>query len=220
MNAIKKTVYLILGLWFSSFGYAQEIFHNYYYDQKRSFFEAMPTLKSPIILIGDSLTNCGNWDELFPNQHLINRGISGDITLGVLDRMDEIVRHQPEKVLLLIGINDLAQGITPNKILENYKKILARIQQASPKTTIIIQSVFPTNAAFTTFKNHQGKKEQIVAVNTLLQQLAVKEGALYLDLFSHLVDSEGQLDKKFTNDGLHLMAEGYVVWAKHLKNFL
>jgi len=152
-----------IGFFFSSLFigiYSQEskqYFHNYFYDQRRSFFEAMPIEKNEIILLGDSITNCANWDELFPNKKIVNRGISGDITLGVLDRMEEIVKRKPKKIFILIGINDISIDLDKSIILTNYQAIISKIKKDNPKTIVYVQSILPTNDAFDTFKKHQRK---------------------------------------------------------------
>lgn len=215
---MKKIVFLIFGLFLSNIGLAQEVkevFHNYYYDQKRSLFESLPLSQSaPVVLLGDSITNCGNWDELFPNQNIINRGISGDITLGVLDRLNEIVKRQPKKVFIMIGINDVAINNSTARILENYQKILTKIKTDSPQTIIYIQSLLPTNGTFTTFKNHQGKMDIVQQINKELATLALKNQVHFINLFPHFLDEKGQLDAKYTNDGLHLLGTGYQLWAR------
>lgn len=195
-------------------------FHNYFYDQRRSFFEAMPVYQNEIILLGDSITNCANWEELLPNKKVLNRGISGDITLGVLDRMNEIVKRKPAKIFILIGINDIAQNIDTKIILENYQKIISKITNESPKTKIYIQSILPTNDAYDTFKNHQGKTDIIKQVNEDLVVLAQKNNLFFLNLYPDFLDSEGKLNTKYTNDGLHLLGSGYLLWATILKKYI
>lgn len=195
-------------------------FHNYFYDQRRSLFESMPTRKNEIILLGDSITNCANWDELFPNEKVKNRGISGDITLGVLDRMDEIVKRKPKKIFILIGINDISLGIEKNIILANYKGIISKIKNDSPKTTVYIQSILPTNDAFDTFKKHQGKMDIIKAVNSDLEELAKENSVIFLNIFPEFLDEQGKLSKIYTNDGLHLLGDGYLHWASLLKKHI
>jgi lysophospholipase L1-like esterase len=199
---------------------SKQNFHNYFYDQRRSFFEAMPIEKNEIIMLGNSITNCANWDELFPNKRIKNRGISGDITLGVLDRMDEIVKRKPKKIFILIGINDISLNIDKSIILTNYQGIISKIKKDSPKTTIYIQSILPTNDAFDTFKKHQGKMDTIKEVNTALQKLASDNSVLFLNFFPEFLDNEGKLSKQFTNDGLHLLGEGYLHWASLLKKYI
>lgn len=198
----------------------KQIFHNYFYDQRRSFFESMPTDKNEIILLGDSITNCANWEEIFPGKKVKNRGISGDITLGVLDRMDEIVRSKPKKVFILIGINDIAQKISPEKILENYQNIILKLKNDSPRTRVYIQSILPTNDEFDTFKNHQGKMQMIKEINIELEKLAKENNVEFINLFPYFLDQNGKLSKSYTNDGLHLLGPGYLLWASIIKKYI
>lgn len=195
-------------------------FHNYFYDQRRSFFEAMPIEKNEIIMLGNSITNCANWDELFPNKRIKNRGISGDTTLGVLDRMDEIVKRKPRKIFILIGINDISLQIDKSIILTNYQGIISKIKKDSPRTAIYILSILPTNDAFDTFKKHQGKMDVIEEVNTALEKLAKDNKVVFLNIFLEFLDEEGKLSKQYTNDGLHLLGAGYLHWASILKKHL
>nr|WP_315148831.1 GDSL-type esterase/lipase family protein [uncultured Flavobacterium sp.] len=203
--------------------FAQETkqnFHNYFYDQRRSFFEAMPVEKNEIIMLGNSITNCANWEELFPNKRIKNRGISGDITLGVLDRMDEIVKRKPKKIFILIGINDIALKIDRSIILTNYQGIITKIKTETPKTTVYIQSILPTNDAFDTFKNHQGKMDIIKEVNVGLENLAKENEVVFLNIFPAFLDEQGKLSKQYTNDGLHLLGSGYLLWASLIKKYI
>ncbi|EJG02662.1 GDSL-type esterase/lipase family protein [Flavobacterium sp. F52] len=198
----------------------KQIFHNYFYDQRRSFFESMPTDKNEIILLGDSITNCANWEEIFPDKKVKNRGISGDITLGVLDRMDEVVGSKPKKVFILIGINDIAQKISPEKILENYQNIILKLKNDSPRTRVYIQSILPTNDEFDTFKNHQGKMQMIKEINIELEKLAKENKVEFINLFPYFLDQNGKLSKSYTNDGLHLLGPGYLLWASIIKKYI
>jgi len=195
-------------------------FHNYFYDQRLSFFEAMPIEKNEIIMLGNSITNCANWDELFPNKHIKNRGISGDITMGVLNRMDEIVKRKPKKIFILIGINDISLNIDKNIILTNYQGIISKIKKDSPKTIVYIQSILPTNDEFDTFKKHQGKMDIIKEVNLGLEKLAKDNKVVFLNIFPEFLDDEGKMNKQYTNDGLHLLGKGYVLWASLIKKHI
>jgi lysophospholipase L1-like esterase len=195
-------------------------FHNYFYDQRRSFFESMPVVKNEIILLGDSITNCANWDEIFSGKPVKNRGISGDITLGVVDRMDEIVRRKPKKIFILIGINDIALKIEKEVILKNYQTIVSRLKSDSPKTEIYIQSILPTNDEFDNFKNHQGKMQVIKEVNMDLEKMAKDNKAVFVNLFPEFLGQDGKLNKAYTNDGLHLLGPGYLFWASIIKKYI
>ena len=190
----------------------------YYYDQKLSMFEQMPTPKNCIIWLGDSITDGGEWSELFPNYNTMNRGISADNTFGVLYRLHEVIRRKPGKVFILIGINDISKNIPDEVILHNYKKIIDSIQQQSPSTKIYIQSILPTNNNYKDFKNHQNKTEHILFVNTELKKLCADKKITYVNLYDAFLDKEGKLNPEYTNDGLHLTGEGYLKWKEVLLN--
>lgn len=69
-----------------------------YYDAKRSFFESMPNDTNEIIFLGNSITDMCAWNELFGMANIKNRGISGDVINGVIDRLEEVVSSFPKKI--------------------------------------------------------------------------------------------------------------------------
>lgn len=188
------------------------------YHLKAGLFKSFPNSKKDVIFLGNSITAGVDWNELLGMKNARNRGISGDITFGVLERLDEVIEGKPAKVFLLIGINDISRNIPDSLIVENYKKIITRIQQGSPKTTIYLQTLMPVNNTFTQFKNHYNKDEHIEFINQSLKQLAQEFKVRLIDLNPLFQDKEGKLHKEFTEDGLHLNAAGYAHWASILKN--
>lgn len=191
-------------------------FHFYYYDQKLSMFEAMPSQKDCIVWLGDSITDGGEWSEMFPTKKTANRGISSDNTYGILNRLFEVKRLKPKKVFLLIGVNDIARNIPDSVIIKNFERIIDTFKLQMPTTTLYIQSILPTNNKFTNFKNHQNKTEHIIAINKSLRQLCKKHTITYINLHDTFTDKEGKLNEKYTNDGLHLTGQGYLQWKKVL----
>lgn len=181
-------------------------------------FKAYPDSKKDIIFLGNSITAGVDWTELLGKSNLRNRGISGDITFGVLERLDEVTEGKPAKVFILIGINDISRNIPDSFIIENYKKMIRRIKTESPKTKIYFHTLMPVNNEFTQFKNHYNKDEHILHVNEALKKLAASESITLIDLYPHFLNADNKLDKKYTVDGLHLNAEGYKVWARILTN--
>lgn len=192
-------------------------FHTTYYDQKRTQHESLVMGANTIVMLGDSITDMGEWQELTGFTHIRNRGISGDIALGVLDRLDHIVKAKPAKIFLLIGINDIARNIPDSLILATQRDIVRKIKQTSPRTQIFVQSILPTNNEFTQFVNHQNKTRIIRRLNEALYKMTTEERVTFVDLYSSFINSEGKLDKRYTNDGLHLLGEGYLLWVKILK---
>jgi len=188
-----------------------------YYNQKVSVFRLLPDTPGEIIFLGNSITDIGEWAELWQNPNVKNRGISGDNTFGVLARLDEVLSSKPRMVFVMIGINDIARNIPDSVILFNYQRILQRVKTESPATKLVFQSVLPTNNNYTEFKNHQNKTEHILAVNKGLQELCAKESITFVDLYPHFINAEGKLDPRYTNDGLHLTGEGYILWKSVLQ---
>ena len=191
-------------------------FRFYYYDQKLSMFEMMPDQDKEVVWMGDSITDGAEWSELFPDLRTLNRGISSDNTFGMLYRIGEVAKRKPVKLFLLIGINDIARNIPNEVILRNYVKLIDSIQIQSPNTKILIQTILPTNNVFTQFKNHQNKTEQIAEVNSSLKIICQQRGLQLVDLFTAMSDADGKLDKRYTNDGLHLNGAGYQRWKQFL----
>jgi lysophospholipase L1-like esterase len=217
---IYKTIILALGCLLTVGLRAQtsydSSFRFYYYDQKLSMFQTMPDRAGEVVWLGDSITDGGEWSELFPGVVTLNRGISADNTFGILYRIREITRRKPRKVFLLIGINDIARGIPDSVILYNYRRIVDSIRWQSPATQLYVQSLLPTNNAYSDFKNHQNKTEHIDYINGQLRQLCLQRKLVYVDLHAAFADKEGKLNSRYTNDGLHLTGAGYQRWKEVL----
>jgi len=194
--------------------------YSAYYYHKKNLFEQLPNGEEEIILLGDSITDGNEWAELFGNERLKNRGISGDVTDGVLYRLDEVTESKPEKIFIMIGVNDLARGRSAEYVLSHYEKIIDRIQQDSPDTEIYIQSILPVNDQFSQFTSHYEKADEIKAVNEELEQLANRRDLTYIDLFDDMSVDGDQLNPEYTEDGLHLNGNGYMVWKSEIEQYM
>lgn len=192
-----------------------------YYDQRKSLFEILPDTKNEIVFLGNSITDGSEWSELLQNSHAQNRGISGDTSEGVLFRLYQVTRVKPAKVFLLIGINDLARNISPDTVYVNICRIVSTIRTQSPKTKVYVQSILPVNNTFKTFGSHTSRTPQVKDLNEKLKNICPKLGATFVDLFSELKNpNDDLLNPMYTNDGLHLLGEGYKVWGKVIKPYL
>ena len=190
-----------------------------HYVKRLAEFKKQPIVKGKVIMLGNSITEGGNWKKLLKDSTVINRGISGDVTFGVINRLDEIVKRKPSKVFLLIGINDLSRKTPDEVILENLFSIVSRIRSGSPKTEIFVQSILPTNESFKNFMpNFKGKSSSILTINTQLQRYADKMKFTYVDLYSKFLDANGLMDAKYATDGLHLNQLGYQHWVSILRS--
>lgn len=187
-------------------------YQSTYHQMRKQMFEQMPNSETEIIFIGDSLTDQGEWAELLGNNNIRNRGISGDTTDGVLNRLNEITASQPQKLFLMIGANDLWNEQKPaSEIAQTYRLILEKIQQQTPETQVFIQSLLPMNTLQYPISVNNS---DIIAVNRHLQNLARDFSYTYIDLHQHFTNDQKQLDPLYTIDGVHLNGKGYLNWAK------
>lgn len=198
--------------------YGQE--YSTFYYQRATLFEQLPIGSKDIVFLGNSITNGGEWAELLNNPRVKNRGISGDVCQGVYDRLDPIVKGKPKKVFLLIGTNDLSRGRNPEFIVKGIQSIVDKIHQESPRTKVYVQSILPVNNTTGMFSGHTSKSNEILEVNSNLKLLSKEWGVTYIDLHSHFIDDEGKMNLKYSNDGLHLLGAGYLLWSKLLKPYM
>ena len=135
-----------------------------YYYHKKEHFESLPDTENEIIFLGNSITDNCEWAELFGNPRVKNRGIGGDDTDGVLERLNEVTTSDPSKIFILIGTNDLAYGKTATHVLENIVIMLDRIKSDSPETKVYLQSILPVDDAV----HYTRKNSDILLINLFL----------------------------------------------------
>jgi lysophospholipase L1-like esterase len=184
--------------------------------KRTALFATEPFATGQIIFLGNSITEGGPWSTLIKDKPVLNRGIGGDITFGVLKRLADIIKRQPSKLFILIGINDIGKDIPDAVIADNCRKIVERVQKGSPQTRIYLQSILPVNPTVRNFPQHYDKQEHITASNTLLKDVAAKAKITFIDLHPVFLNANKQLDERFTDDGLHLTPAGYDAWVKYL----
>lgn len=189
-----------------------------YYIHKLTQFRLMPNSPDEIIFLGDSITDIAEWAELFGKKNIRNRGISTDNTFGVLARLDEVVESKPQKIFLMIGINDIAKRTPDIMIVQNIQRIVKYVSVHSPKTKLIIQSILPTNNEFPEFAGYQNKDEHIRIVNQQLASYCDLKNIPFVNLYPLFLDTSNKLSKQYTSDGLHLNGAGYLLWKRVLIN--
>ena len=217
---MKRILIIFFALSLTQVSQAQTQKYSTFYMQRASLFSKLPITPKDIVFIGNSITNGAEWAELFPQKHVKNRGISGDTSEGVYDRLDPVVKGKPAKIFILIGINDISRGIKVENIVMNMRRIVEKIQTESPKTKIYIQSILPINPDFEMFKGHM-KPQLIQEINLHYQNIAQEYKLKYIDIYSHFLEKgTNKMNKIYTNDGLHLLGEGYLLWSEIIKPYL
>lgn len=177
---------------------------------RKGLFEVLgPIVESPVVFLGDSITAACEWRELFGwNLPILNRGIGGDTTAGVLSRLRAITAIRPTAIFLMIGTNDLG-FLEPGEISDNIARIVDTVGQGSPRTFIYLQSILPSRSLK---RNHRAQE-----VNLRLSKLPVSAQVSYLHLYDAFLDDERLLATPFTYDGLHLTGDGYLMWKSQIE---
>jgi lysophospholipase L1-like esterase len=122
---------------------------DYYRNKVRSFAIQNTNLsQGQIVFVGDSITDLCPLDDYYSDLDLAcyNRGIGGDITLRVIDRLQvSIIDLNPSKIVLMIGTNDVDFGYSYEKIVSNYRNLLEKIKENQPIVDMYVMSVIPQN---------------------------------------------------------------------------
>ncbi|MBE0648353.1 MAG: GH92 family glycosyl hydrolase [Bacteroidales bacterium] len=187
-----------------------------YYYHKKEHFELLPNTGHEIIFLGNSITDNCEWAELFQNPNVKNRGIGGDDTDGVLERLDEVTSSHPDKIFLMIGTNDLAYGKSVAHVLENYRRIVEQVKKDSPETILYIESVLPVED----YIHYSRPTDSIMTINEGLKKLAAANGLTYIDLFPLFANDKNRLNMDYSIDGLHLNGKGYIRWKEEIEKYI
>ena len=198
---------------------------DYYANKCAAFAVQNANLsRGQIVFIGDSITDLCPLDDYYSSlpSATYNRGISGDVTQGVYDRLKvSLYDIAPTKVVLMIGINDINGGRAVDDIAATYKKILDDIKINLPDTQVFCMSVIPLGEKMSAFGtvDIDANNLKVVSLDEKIKTLAAGNGYTYVDLYA-AVSADGKLLKNLTDDGIHLNAAGFAVWAQTIKPYL
>lgn len=168
-----------------------------------------------IVFIGDSLTRGENFQAFFPEKKIVNLGLSGDTLSGISKRAYIIRALTPEKIFIEGGVNSLSSG-SVEELSALYDTMTADIIAGNPDAAVYIQSILPVSNA-----NQKGRltNENILKINEALQEIAARQGAVYIDLHSLYV-LNGEMNPAYTKDGLHLKDEAKNLWLEAISKYV
>lgn len=182
------------------------------------YTSASPDGTNRIVFLGDSITALEDWNRLFEVSDIKNAGVSGNTTDDVLLRLSEAIASKPQKLFLMIGINDLVRGKDVDYVLANYKTILDRIKSESPSTIVYVQSVLPINNSLSKIGTVDPQK--ILELNKQLKHLANQRNLLFIDLYQFFCGADNKMSQKYAADGVHPGPAGYEVWKKMVGQYI
>lgn len=168
--------------------------------------------KNAIVFLGSSIVEEGEWDALFPETSVVNRGIGADTTQGVLNRLDQVIKLEPRKVFIYIGGNDFSRlNDTPEAALERLGLIVEQLRDTDPNLELYVHTLFPREV------RHADKIREF---NALVEKLNAEPQVTVIDVFPWFARSDGSIEPSIANDGIHLGGEAYQVWADNIRVFL
>lgn len=191
-----------------------------YYARRTTLFDLLPVYSSDIIMLGNSLTDGAEWNELFDNCHVKNRGIVGDIIPGFFERLEPILKGQPRKIFIMGGVNDISHGVSADSIVSAMTQVVTTIQARCPKTEIYVQSMLPFNNDVRLWKLLKGREQVVVDGNKGLESMCQRLGVTFINLYPLFVGENGKMKPEYTNDGLHLMGGAYLIWRDALLPYI
>lgn len=174
------------------------------------------TVEIKNLFYGDSITAGWSLQDFFPNHSILNRGIPGDSPTGLHLRLKEdVLAHSPKRCFLLAGINGI--GREEQRILDQLFHVANEITESG--TEVVLCSILPLR------RGDQWDRfqymDKIVRINDALQNYAEAHGQLFIDYYTHLLDSNGELAAEYARpDGTHITTAGYMQMSRVVESFL
>jgi lysophospholipase L1-like esterase len=181
-----------------------------------------PNRNNRIVFIGDSITEFwGDKDPLFFESNVfINRGISGQTTTQILHRfIDDVVELHPKVVIILAGINDIAENSGPISLEAIFKNIVNMVRLAQENNIdVFLCSVLPANRFYWNIKIKPANK--VVQLNQMLTKFASDNSIPFVDYYSKMVDRDKGLIAEYGKDAVHPNRFGYDVMKSIIMQYL
>ncbi|MDB5133698.1 MAG: axeA1 3, partial [Mucilaginibacter sp.] len=166
-----------------------------------------------VVFMGNSITDV--WRNIdssfFVGRPYYDRGISGQTTPQMLVRFrEDVINLKPGVVVILAGINDIAENTGPIKLENTCGNIISMVELArTAHIKVVISSVLPANHF--PWRPAIVPTEKVIQLNQMLKDYATKHNVVYLDYYSAMVDAEKGLPKSLSNDGVHPTLAGYKI---------
>ncbi len=166
-----------------------------------------------VVFMGNSITE--GWkvmdSSFFINNPYIDRGISGQTTPQMLIRFrPDVIDLNPEVVVILAGINDIAENTGPITIEHIFGNIVSMAQLAKANNiNVVLCSVLPAYSF--PWKPTIQPAEKVKQLNALIKKYCKENNMVSVDYYTAMADSRGGLDDKMAYDGVHPTLAGYKV---------
>ena len=178
---------------------------------------------SKIVFYGDSITN--RFELLKQNKNVVNLGIGGDKTTDLIGRVLEIIREKPEKVFLMIGINDFLvkksywQEFFNIDFEVTYNALIKLLSDNLPKAEFTLLSILPI-CQIKTYDILTQYNQEIDTLNNYIKSIANSYNYNYLNIAKVFKDNQNFLKREYTDDGVHLNSLGYETYYDLVKDLI
>lgn len=206
----------------SNLGDSAKFKENPNYNLQIEMYDIYKTRQADIVMFGNSLTHGANWNELVGRKNIVERGIPSDITEGMLNRIDYILRLKPKVVFILAGLNDIYQWIPTEIIYTNYVRIISLLK--SKNITPVIQSTLYAGSEWGKDWNlkpsdNANRNVEVDRLNSLLRSYAERNQIEFIELNEKMSDGNF-LNSNLTYDGVHLNGKGFRIWGNEVEKVL
>ncbi len=175
-----------------------------------------PPPKDPILFVGSSTIRMWNLSKHFPDWPAINRGFGGSQMSDLLNHYDQLIpAYRPVAIVLYEGDNDIAAGKSPQRVLADYQRLVARIERDLPETPVYFLAIKPSIARWNLWPKMAEANRLIATWNDQHPR------RFSIDLSQAMLGADGQPDRQlFVKDGLHLSEAGYHLWSEAVRKAL
>lgn len=171
------------------------------------------TGENRVVFMGNSITEFWKIRDsvFFDGKPYVNRGISGQTTPQMLVRFrEDVIDLQPKLVVILAGINDIAENNGPIALENVFGNIVSMAALAKANNIkVVLSSVLPTNHF--PWRPALEPADKVIALNAMIKAYAIKNNIVYVDYFSMMVDEKKGLKATLTEDGVHPTNAGYKI---------
>lgn len=171
------------------------------------------------LFVGDFYTDKFDFGDL--DYHYVKESSERKTTKEVKDNLNNnIYKYNPSIVFIELGMIDLVDDVNLDEIGENIEKIVKETKDVRPYAKIYIESIYPINRDVSEFNdkiiNDKVDNDKIKDLNSKLKKIAKDNDVLYLDVYK-LLEDDGKLNEKYTDDGVELNKDGYNKILKEIK---
>lgn len=194
-----------------------------HYNKRVAQFEREGGIdESSIVMLGNSLTENGkDWAARLGTPGVINRGIIGDNTVGMTERLCQITSHHPKAIFLMAGINDMVNDNPAVNVASRVISLIDSIRQQAPDTRLFVESLLPINESNGRWRTLTGRTDDIPVANMYIRAYCESKGITFIDLFHQMTyPNSNTLREELSHDGLHITEAGYQIWATEIKKHL